>query len=309
LCEYLNDYDNMVLLPNPQLILNSLSIEGSVGNQVNFPVTNAWTTGSTVLPHAKIIDIGGDDQADPINDFVPTSVQIGVTKKATGTLVANEDLEDATVSTVAGAVTTRLARAISQSTDIEGMKAIGFGSSYVANLANVNVGMDGVAAGAGVGACELAYVMSPEAMGYVVKRQPEVKMFEQVNRDHVEYVATLRNGFGQLRSNFIRAIATKEGIGGASNGANLDFFATSVANLRNVSAPTDGFGFYAGIVTPAQELALSKQLNGVGGISTGSIGSVAQEMGNDALLKATITQALGISFMRSSNTPGGLASS
>jgi hypothetical protein len=122
-------------------------------------------------------------------------------------------------------------------------------------------------------------------------------------------VATLRNGFGQLRSNFIRAIATKEGIGGATNGANLDFFATSVANLRNVSAPTDGFGFYAGIVTPAQELALSKQLNGVGGISTGSIGSVAQEMGNDALLKSTITQALGINFYRSSNTPGGLASS
>ena len=297
----------MVLLPNPQLILNSLNIQGSVGNRVNFPITNAWTTGATVAAHAKIIDTGGDDQADPINDFAPTSTTCAVEKRATGTLVANEDLEDATVSTVANGVTTRLARAIAQSTDIKGFQIIGFGDDYVADLANVNVGMDGLASGANVGNCELGFVMSPEAMGYVVKREPEVKMFENVNRDHIEYVATLRNGFVQLRSNFIRAVASKEGINQA-NAASLDQFATSVANLRDQNAPTDGFGFYAGVVTPGQELALSKELNGVGGISSGSIGSVAQDLGNEALLRSVITQALGISFMRSNNTPGGLAS-
>ena len=300
-------YDNMVLLPNPQLIVNSYSIEGSLGNQMNVPVTNAWTTGATVLPHAKIIDTGGDDQADPINDFVPTSVTVSTTKKGSGTLVANEDIEDAG-GQVASAVTTRLARAIAQSTDVEGFRVISSnGVAALTNLANVTVGMDGLAATANVGACELGFVMSPEAMAYASKRQPTVKMFEQINRDQIEFVSTLRNGFKQIQSGFIRAIATKAGINQA-NAASLDFFATSVANLRNSNAPGDAGGFYAGIVTPGQELALSKELNGVGGISSGSIGSVAQDMANDALLKAMITQAIGINFYRSSNTPTGLAS-
>ena len=302
-------YDNMVLLPNPQLIVNSYNIEGGLGNQLKIPVTNSWTTGATVAAHAKIIDLGGDDQADPINDFNPSNVLLSTTKKGTGTLVANEDLEDAGASQVASAVTTRLARAISQSTDIEGFRVIATDAvTALTDLSDVTVGMDGIASGDNVGACELGFVMSPEALGYAIKRSPEVKMFENVNRDHIEYVATLRNGFKQIQPTFIRCVASKEGIGGASSQASLDNFATSVANLRNANAPTDGFGFYAGVVTPAQELALAKELNGVGGIASGSIGSVAQELANDALIKSAVTQALGISFYRSSNTPGGLAS-
>ena len=302
-------YDNMVLLPNPQLILNSYNIEGGLGNQMKIPVTNSWTTGATVNPHAKIIDTGGDDQADPVNDFAPSNVLLSTTKKGTGTLVANEDLEDAGAGQVAQAVVTRLSRAIAQSTDVEGFRVIASdGTSALTNLANVTVGMDGLAAAANVGNCELGFVMSPEAIGYAIKRSPEVKMFENVNRDHIEYVATLRNGFKQIQSSFIRAVASKEGIDNTANVASLDQFATSVAQLRDANAPTDGFGFYAGVVTPAQELALSKELNGVGGISSGSIGSVAQELANDALMKSAITQAIGISFFRSSNTPGGLAS-
>jgi len=299
-------YDNMVLLPNPQLIVNSYSIEGSLGNQMNVPVTNAWTTGSTVLPHAKIIDTGGDDQADPINDFAPTSVTVSTTKKASGTLVANEDIEDAG-GQVASAVTTRLARALSQSVDKEGFNVISSnGVADLTNLANVNVGMDGLSATANVGACELGLVMSPEAIAFASKRGATVKMFEQINRDQIEFVSTIRNGYKQIQSSFIRAIATKAGIGQA-NAATLDMFATSVANLRAANAPGDAGGFYAGIITPGQELALSKQLNGVG-VASGTIGSVAQDMANDALLKAMITQALGINFYRSSNTPTGLAS-
>jgi len=298
-------YDNMVLLPNPQLIVNSYSIEGSLGNQMNVPVTNAWTTGSTILPHAKIIQ--ADDQADPINDFVPTSVIVSTTKKGSGTLVANEDIEDAG-GQVATAVTTRLARALSQSVDKEGFNVIASnGAAALTNLANVTVGMDGLSATANVGSCELGLVMSPEAMAYASKRQAEVKMFEQINRDQIEFVSTIRNGFKQIQPSFIRAVATKAGINQA-NAATLDFFATSVANLRAANAPGDAGGFYAGIITPGQELALSKELSGVGGISSGSIGSVAQDMANDALLRAMITQAIGINWYRSSNTPTGLAS-
>ena len=297
----------MVLLPNPQLIVNSYSIEGSLGNQMSVPVTNAWTTGATVLPHAKIIDTGGgDDQADPINDFAPTAVTIATSKKASGTLVANEDIEDAGAQ-VASAVTLRLARALSQSVDIEGMRVLASnGTAALTNLANVTVGMDGLSATANVGACELGYVFSGESLGFVSKRVAEVKMFEQINRDQIEFVSTIRNGFKQLQPTFIRAIASKAGIG-AANAATLDMFATSVANLRAVNAPGDAGGFYQAVITPAQELALSKQLNGVG-VASGTVGSVAQDMANDALLKSMITQAIGCNFYRSSSTPTGLAS-
>lgn len=301
-------YDNFVLLPNQQLIVNSYNISGGLGNTMNIPTTNSWTTGATVAAHAKVIDTGGDDQADPVNDFAPASITLSTTKKASGTLVANEDFEDAGFNTVQNAVVTRLSRAIAQSTDIEGFRVIASdGVDALTDLANVTVGMDGLAAGANVGNCELSFVMSPEAMAYSVKRSPEVKVFENINRDHIELVSTVRNGFKQIRPTFIRAIATKEGIGQA-NAASLDYFSTSVANLRAANAPTDGFGFYAAVVTPGAELALAKELNGVGGISTGSIGSVAQDLANDALLKGLIGQAIGCTFVRSNNTPNGLAS-
>ena len=61
------------------------------------------------------------------------------------------------------------------------------------------------------------------------------------------------------------------------------------------------------VVTPGQEQQLSEELNGVGGISSGSIGSVAQDAANQALMDGLITQALGCRFIRSNNTPSGLA--
>jgi hypothetical protein len=303
-------YDNFVLLPNQQLIVNSYNIAGGTGNQMNIPTVNSWTTGSVVSPGAAIVDIAGDGQADPVNDFAPASVSLSVSKRASGTLVNMEDFEDGGIDTVRNAVVTRLARAIAQSTDKAGFNVLGAGSETVmTDLGDVTtIGMDGLASGDNKGDCELAYVMSPEALAYAVKRSPEVKFFENVNHDRAEYTSTVRNGFARIRPEFIRGIATKEGIGGATDGATLDFFSTSVANLRSANAPTDGAGFYAAVVSPAQELALAKQLNGVGGISSGSIGSVAQDMANDALLRSLITQALGCSFIRSNNLPSGLAS-
>jgi hypothetical protein len=81
----------------------------------------------------------------------------------------------------------------------------------------------------------------------------------------------------------------------------------AVANLRAVNAPTDATGFFLAMVTPAHEFQLAKQLNGVGATSTGSIGSVAQELANQALLDALIGQAVGCRFIRSNNLPRGLA--
>lgn len=311
-------YDNFVLLPNQQLISHAYNITGGTGNTMNIPVTNAWTTGATIAagdPIVHLVTAGSNTagQSTPVNDFAPSSVALAVSKRGTGTFVTTEDLEDGGESVVRNAVVTRLSRAIAQSTDQAGFEVMGSGSeTAMTNLTGVNVGMDGILAAADIGTCELSYVFSDEAMGYAVKREPTVQMFDNINHDRIEFTGTLRNGFAQVQPTYIRAIATKDGIGTASNvatgAATLSYFAKSVANLKSANAPMDFTGFYAGVISPAVEFALSKELNGVGGTSTGSIGSVAQNLANDALLQGMITQALGISFIRSNNLPSGLAS-
>jgi hypothetical protein len=295
-------YDNFVLLPNPSIILNSYNISGGVGNTMKIPVTNAWTAGnSSVGENTEII--GNADQ-----DFLPTSVSLSVNKRGASTLISEESLEDGGFETVRNAVVTRLSRSIAQATDEKGFNVLASGvETAMTDISDLNVTNDGYANTALTGA-DVALVMSPEAGAYAVKREPTVKMFNDVNKDNYQMVATVRNGFAQVKSNFIRAIATSNVIGAAAGiSASLDQFSTSVANLRGQNAPTDGAGFYIAVVTPAQELALAKELNGVGGISSGSIGSVAQDLANQALLEGLIGQAIGCRFVRSNNLPRDLA--
>ena len=295
-------YDNFVLLPNPSIILNSYNISGGVGNTMKIPVTNAWTAGnSSVGENTEII--GNADQ-----DFLPTSVSLSVNKRGASTLISEESLEDGGFETVRNAVVTRLSRSIAQATDEKGFNVLASGvETAMTDISDLNVTNDGYANTALTGA-DVALVMSPEAGAYAVKREPTVKMFNDVNKDNYQMVATVRNGFAQVKSNFIRAIATSNVIGAAAGiSASLDRFSTSVANLRGQNAPTDGAGFYIAVVTPAQELALAKELNGVGGISSGSIGSVAQDLANQALLEGLIGQAIGCRFVRSNNLPRDLA--
>jgi len=141
-------------------------------------------------------------------------------------------------------------------------------------------------------------------MGYAVKRDPSVKMFNDIENDNHDFVATLRNGFAQVRSNFIRCVATEAGVG--SSTASLAQFSKSVANLRAQNAPADVGGFYYAVITPAQELKLASELNGVGGIASGSIGSVSQALANQALLEGLIGQAVGLRFVRSNNLVSGI---
>ena len=275
---------------------------------MKIPVTNSWTTANSSLTDNEAILGTPASASDPVNDFLPTSVSLSVNKRGTGTLISEESLEDGGFETVRNAVVTRLSRAIAQSTDLAGFNVLASGvETTMTDISDLNVSNDGYANTALTGA-DVALVMSPEAGAYAVKREPGVKMFNDIDQDNYQMVATVRNGFAQVRSNFIRAIATSNVIGAASNiSASLDQFSTSVANLRGQNAPTDGAGFYIAVVTPAQELALAKELNGVGGISSGSIGSVAQELANQALLEGMIGQAIGCRFVRSNNLPRDLA--
>ena len=295
-------YDNFVLLPNPSIILNSYNISGGVGNTMKIPLTNSWTAATGAVTENSSI-LGVNDQ-----DFLPTSVSLSVNKRGAGTLISEESLEDGGFEMVRNAVVTRLSRSIAQATDSKGFNVLASGSeTALTDISGLNVTNDGYANTALTGA-DVALVMSPEAGAYAVKREPTVKMFNDIDKDQYQMIATVRNGFAQVRSNFIRAIATSNVIGAASNvSASLNQFSTSVANLRGQNAPTDGAGFYVAIVTPAQELALAKELNGVGGISSGSIGSVAQDLANQALLEGMIGQAIGCRFIRSNNLPRDLA--
>jgi len=302
-------YDNFVLLPNPSIIMNSYNISGGLGDTVKIPLTNSWTAGNSAVGENTAI-IGNADQ-----DFAPTSASIQVGKRGAATLVSEESLEDGGFEAVRNAVVTRLSRSIAQATDTKGFNVLLSGAETdLTDIANINLNNDGVAA-ASLATADLSIVMSPEFAGYCVKREPTVKMFNDIDSDNYQMVATVRNGFTQLRASantdpsFARAIAASDSFSANSTvAASLSHFSTSVASLRKDNAPTSGSGFYMAVVTPAHELALAKELNGVGGISSGSIGSVAQDLANEALLQGLIGQAIGCQFVRSNNLPSGLAS-
>jgi len=292
-------YDDAVLLPNPSLIVNSYNLSGAIGNQMKVPLTNSWPDGN----------VAPGENTDLINsgfDFNPTSATIQVSKKSAGSTISEEALEDGGMDTVRNALVTRLSRSIAQATDVEGMRVmLSGGTAALTDTANLNVSNDGNAHGE-ITTADLAVVFSNEAMGYAIKRDPSVKMFNDIQNDNHDFVATLRNGFAQVRSNFIRAVATQSGVG--SSTASLAQFSKSVANLRAENAPADIGGFYYAVVTPAQELALASELNGVGGIAGGAISSISQDLANQALLEGLIGQAVGLRFVRSNNLPSGIAS-
>ena len=292
-------YDDAVLLPNPSLIVNSYNLSGAIGNQMKIPLTNSYPDGNTSV----------SDNADLINsgfDFNPTSATLAVSKKSAGSTISEEALEDGGMDTVRNALVTRLSRSIAQATDVEGMRVmLSGGTAALTDISGINVSNDGNA-NTEITTADLAVVFSNEAMGYAIKREPSVKMFNDIQNDNHDFVATLRNGFAQVRSNFIRAVATQSGVG--SSTASLAQFSKSVANLRAQNAPADVGGFYYAVITPAQELKLASELNGVGGIAGGAIGSISQDLANQALLEGLIGQAVGLRFVRSNNLPSGIAS-
>lgn len=303
-------FDNAVLLPNPAILTHNYNLEGAIGNTMQIPLSNYYPAGNSSV----------GDNTDLINDgfnFDPSSVSLAVTKKGAGSKVSEEALEDGGLATVSNAIVTRLSGAIAKITDEEGFRiAVSGSATALTDMANVNTPNDGYI-NSDLTNASLAVVMSAEGLAYASKREPTVKMFNDVQNDNHQMVATVRNGFAQLRTdpvagpgqqNFIRHIATSNVIGAAAGiSASLAQFSTSVANLRGDNAPTTG-GLYWAFITPEQELALANELNGVGGISSGSIGSISQDLANDALLQGLVSQAVGLQFVRSNNLPRDLAS-
>ena len=272
-------YMDAVLLPNQQIILNQMSISGQSGNNVRWPLTNAYVTAGTVA------------EGDPINatlsDFSPTDANVTVTKKGVATDVHEEALEDAGIDTIRTAVLTRLAGGLATATDIEGLLTAGVGATQT-----------DTGAGSTASTHSASLVMSPEALGFAGKREPTVKVWYNPNKDMHEFRGTVRNGFATLRGEFINPITCNKTIG--SGDANLVAVAKAVANLRASNAPVDlQSGMYVSIIDPSYEFEINEQVALNGGSAIGSLSDV----GNRALMQGLIGQAAGVMFFRSNNLP------
>ena len=275
-------YMDAVLLPNQSIIRNSMSVAGTTGDTVKYPLTNAYT------PAADVAE-GGLINATT-SDFTPTGVNIQAGKRGIATDVHEEALEDGGFDVVRNAVLTRLAGGLAEATDIAGL-LIGANGSDTTAVPNT-----GAASVLATHAVNL--VMSPDAMAYMEKRVPSVKVWYNPNKDLHEFRGTVRNGFAALRGNFINQVISNKTIGSAD--ASLESIAKAVAQLRGQNAPTDLVsGQYVSIIDSALEFKINKEVALNGGSAIGSLSDV----GNRALLQGLIGQIAGTMLFRSNNLP------
>jgi hypothetical protein len=272
-------YMDAVLLPNQEIIKNSLIVSGTTGDQVRFPLTNSYTSAANVNEGTSI-------KSSAQSNLVPTAANVTFQKRGVATDVSEESLEDGGLDMVRDAVLTRLSGGLAQATDVAGLAQAK--TSFTSN--------DGVT-GANV-KFKQSFIMSPEAMAYAAKREPVVKVWYNPNLDSHEFRGTVRNGFTALRATFGRTIKSAA-LGEAQAKANVEAIAQSVANLRAANAPTGIDGMYIGMIDPGFEFAINQQLAQVGGSTISSL----SDIGNNALRDATIAMIAGTKLFRSNNLP------
>lgn len=274
-------YMDAVLLPNQQIILNQMSIAGTSGNNVRWPLTNQYSPAGTIAAEGDSIS------AAATSDFNPTDANVTVTKKGVATDVNEEALEDGGIDIVRNAVLTRLAGGLAEAVDVEGLLAAADAGS-----------LTDTGAGSTASTHAVNMVLSPEAMGYAEKRGPSVKVWYNPDTDVHEFRGTVRNGFVSLRDNFINPITCNKTIG--SGDANLVAVAKAVSQLRAENAPVDlASGMYVSIIDPSFEFEINEQVSLAGGSAIGSL----SDIGNRALMQGLVGQAAGVMFFRSNNLP------
>ena len=272
-------YMDAVLLPNQEIIKNSLTVEGSSGSTVRFPLTNDYVNAGDVGEGNSIVAVAQ-------SNLVPTAASITFTKRGVATDVSEESLEDGGFDMVRDAVLTRLSGGLAQATDEAGLTQAK--TSFTNNDGVTGANSD----------FKHSFIMSPDAMGYAAKRIPTVQVWYNPNKDVHEFRGTARNGFTALRANFGRTIKSAI-LGGSQAKANVEAIAQSVANLRAANAPVGLDGMYIGVIDPGFEFAINQQLAQVGGSTISSL----SDIGNNALRDATIAMIAGTKLYRSNNLP------
>lgn len=275
-------YMDAVLLPNQQIIQNSLVVSGSSGSQVRFPLTNTYSDAVDITEGASIVGTSSSQ-----SNLVPTAANVTFQKRGVATDVSEESLEDGGLDLVRNAVLTRLSGGLAQATDKAGLLVGKTGFST-----HTDTGEGDTTSGS-----VLNFVMSPEALAYAAKREPVVKMWYNPDTDVHEMRGTVRNGFTTLRAGFGQKISSNATIGVAS--ANVVAIAKGVANLRSSNAPTGLDGSYIGVISPAFEYAINEQIALAGGSTIASL----SDLGNNALRDASIALIAGTTLFRSNNLP------
>tara|TARA_R110002153_G_scaffold233741_1_gene387174 strand:- start:98 stop:1090 length:993 start_codon:yes stop_codon:yes gene_type:complete len=297
-------YSNAVLLPNSALIPNSLNIAEGAGDTVQFPLQDSFSIATSGLAeNANVVGAG--------NNFTTSASPITAVKRGSGTFVTEESLEDGQFDVVRNAVVSQLSRSVAQATDQAGFATMlnnvettdwtagtGTDANTLTGVGANALLINQATIGGATGLVDLNTVFSPQAMGYMSKRDITAKMEEDVQFDRYIMTGTVRNGFGQLRQDFIKVVGSIAGSLASANNVDLADFAQAVALLRAGNAPADASGFYYAAITPQVEYLLSSELNGVGGTGASSIGSLS-DIGNRALLDAVISEAIGIRWLRS----------
>ena len=297
-------YDNAVLLPNSTLIPNQINIAGGTGDTVQFPIQTAFSVGATLTEMEDIV-------TNHPNDFAATASNIQAVKRGSGTYVTEESLEDGNFDQVRQAVVSQLSSSAANATDVAGFLTMLNNTETAPSDADELDGSTGNnilmvnqnTVGASAGTVDVNVVFSPQAMGYMEKRAIVAKMEEDVQFDRHIVTGTVRNGFGQLRKDFIKAVGSISGSLAVTDNATLADFAQTVALLRAANAPADASGFYYAAITPQVEYILSSLINGVNGAS--NIGSLS-DVGNRALVDAVISEAIGIRWLRTNNLVTGV---
>ena len=283
-------FNNMVLLPNASLIALNYPIQGAVGNTVKIPVQSAYDP-AEIVPEAR------DIIPDYANDFATTAVMLEVAKRGAGTFISSEAVEDGGASVVTSSVVNQLAQALAQATDIAGFQTLLTGAEGTVTKAAIDASGIEVVGTAASGTADYCVVMSPQAGAYAAKRAPSVNMDADINADGWVTTGTARNGFAQVRPEFIVGMASTSGTGA---GITVDHVAEAVAKLRSANAPTGADGNYVGVLSPWQEYALGKELATAG--SNGFIQNPSV-IGNQTLATGAIGTLLGVTFYRSNNMP------
>ena len=269
-----------VLLPNPQLIVNQMNVAGQSGDQVRFPLTNTYSDAVTVAEGTSIIGTASSQ-----SNLSPTAANISFVKKGIATDVTAESLEDGGFDVVRNAVLTRLSGGLAGATDTSILAVAKAGFTTHADTGEGGSNAD----------FTTNLIMSPEALAYASKRAPSVASWYNPNKDVTEMRGTLRDGSAVLRGG--QKITAHGTIGTAV--ANVEAIAKGVANLRSSNAPTGIDGAYAGIIDPAFEFAINKQIAGLGGTTVGSL----SDIGNNALRNALVDLVAGVRLFRSNNLP------
>ena len=279
---------NATLLPNSALIRNSINMVGETGKVVRFPIMNTYDNAVTIAEGASIIGT-----TDAVSDFVPTNVNVTLSKKGVGSNVTLEALSDGGYDLVYRSTLQRLGGGLAQATDKEGFLTAGTAfTQEVGTASSANTSTNNL-------------IMSPDALGYAVKDDgPLVETWYNVDTQTHEFRGTIRDGYAAIQPLFGVRMTGLNAVGSLAGSGAIGFDIASVAlatsTLRVQNAPTLDNGNYIAAIDPAAEFAINAQVALAGG--TAAVGSLS-DIGNKAFYDGLVGQAVGCAFFRTNNLP------